>query len=74
MKHLGSAYLSTKAEIEAAEARGYEAGLADRARLDIEFLDRMGHGAAANDLRQARLIDRDAGNVVDLTKAGERTR
>jgi hypothetical protein len=72
MAHEGSIFNSERRAIEAAEARGYEAGLADRARLDIEFLDRMGHGAAANDLRQARLIDRDAGNVVDLKVAEER--
>lgn len=68
--HEGSVFNSERRAVEAAEARGYEAGLADRARLDIEFLDRMGHGAAANDLRLARLVDRDAGNVVELKGQG----
>jgi hypothetical protein len=76
MAHEGSVHNSERRAIEAAEARGeergYAAGWSDRGEADIDFMVRSGELSAASKLRNARVVDRDEGNVVDLTKGAER--
>ncbi len=67
MNHDGSAYLSTKKAIEAAEDRGFDAGrevgIAEGIRMAAELLDQHGHKMGAQRLREAKLITiREAAN------------
>ena len=61
MRHEGSAYLSTKRQIEDAEDRGFRAGMARRATMDIEYLDSIGLKSAAEALRTAKVVERTEG-------------
>ena len=60
MEHAGSAYRSTKALLDEAEDRGFDAGfdvgMERRAQLDIDLLERLGFVTAAEKLRAAVLV------------------
>lgn len=68
MAHEGSVHNSERRAIEAARAEAYAAGWSDRGEADIDFMLRTNELSAALKLRNAKVVDRDEGNVVDLTK------
>jgi hypothetical protein len=72
MSHDGSVHNSERRAIEAAEARGHDLGISDGIELAAAFLERIGDVGPAAKLRNARIVDREVGNVVDLTKGAER--
>jgi hypothetical protein len=61
-EHHGSAYLSTKKAIEAAEDRGFDAGReigrAEGIRMAADLLEREGRLVAARMVRDAKIVER----------------
>lgn len=62
MRHDGSAHLSTKKAIEAAEDRGFDAGrdygIGLGIRLAIELLESHGYTLGAQRLREAKVVEK----------------
>jgi len=57
MAHEGSVHNSERRAIEAAEARGELVGVRLGIKLSAVFLEREGDQAAANKLRNARIVE-----------------